>query len=128
MSFGNALADQKRYQKFRASLIVTDIARFCDNPKEASVQLENSIGYAPVARYVAKSFPLVERAIPVHVAKDNRYDYNLFDNYNFAVNRNTPANRTRAYEDYRELDLPVLATSAYHTIRGDGERFLVELK
>ncbi|GAB6393339.1 MAG: glucosyltransferase domain-containing protein [Treponematales bacterium] len=128
LSFGNALTDQKRYQEFRASLIVADIARFCDNPKEVSVQLENSIGYAPVVRHVAKSFPLVERAIPVHLSKNMRYGYNLFDNYNFAVNRNTPANRTRAYEDYRELDLPVLATSAYHTIRGDGERFLVELK
>lgn len=31
-------------------------------------------------------------------------------------------------EDFRELDLPVLKDTFYHTIRGDGERILIEFK
>jgi len=75
-------------------------------------------------------WPFWKRVIPIHLSggSGSRYGYNLFDNYNFSVNRNTPANRTQAYEDYRELDLPVLVTSAYHTIRSDGKCFLVLLK
>jgi hypothetical protein len=125
LSFGNALADQKRYQEFHAAQIVSELNHLCDNSENASVQFEGSIGYAPIVNHIAKSFPLVKRLVPVNLGENNKYGYNLLENYIFYVNRNVTNNRIRPYEDYRKLYLPVLVSTAMYAIKGDGEKFLV---
>jgi hypothetical protein len=125
LSFGNALADQKRYQEFRAAQITAELNHLCGNPKDTSVQFEGSIGHAPIVNHIAKSYPLVKRLVPVNLVENNKYGYNLLENYIFYANRNVTNNRIRPYEDYRKLDLPVLVSTAAYTIKGDGEKFLV---
>jgi uncharacterized protein with PQ loop repeat len=125
LSFGNSLADQKRYQEFFAAQIVSELNHLCDNSENVSVQFEGSMGHAPIVNHIAKSFPLVKRMVHVGLHENDKYGYNLLENYAFNANRNVTNNRIRPYEDYRKLYLPVLVSSAMYTIQGDGEKFLI---
>jgi len=138
-SYGNALADQKRYVNFRVTVLLQDLsALFPDKDKEEnkiSVQLKNRIGFAPSVRNIAAHNPIIYRLVPRVMREREDIDpwahvyYLLYfnfgptntDNFVMAKQNGEP------YVDYTALDLPVVLKTYYHTIRSDGKHVLIEL-
>ena len=133
-SYGNALADQARYAEFRITLLLRDLnALYPDRNKEdMTIQLENSIDYAPTVKNIAKNYPLIERLLPKRLEGDNCWDncyFSEYFNYSLFKNSNIPDIMTsEKYIDYNSLNLPVVLNTYYHTIQSDGNRILVTLK
>jgi len=124
-SYGNALADQARYAEFRITILLHDLSvLYPEADKDnLSIQLKNSIDFAPVVKNIAKHYPVIERLVPIRLgATGNDWNYRYFtDHFNY----------NPAYDlsiDFNSLNLPVVLDSYYQTIQSDGKRVLIILK
>jgi len=131
-SYGNALADQARYTEFRISMLLHDLSNlYPDQPEETiSIQLENSIDFAPTIQNISKHYPLIEKLVYKRLSGgDNIWEYFYFlKHFNYGQNR-VESNLPVFFPiDFRTLDLPVVLDSYYHTIKSDGIHCLVVLK
>jgi len=130
-SYGNALADQARYAEFRIGILTHDLsALYPDVSKDSmSIQIENSIDFAPSIKNIAKHNPVIERLVPSRLS-DSKLDYIYFLTY-FNDDR-FHANNEEAKEqkniDFSALNLPVVLDSYYHTIQSDGNHIIIVLK
>ena len=128
-SYGNALADQARYAKFREGLLLHDLnTLYIDhNNGDMSIQLKNTIDYTPTIKNIAKHNPIIERLVPIRLGETKSYwEHRYFmDHYNYNPNV-TYINPLDV--DFDSMDLPVVLDSYYHTIKSDGEHILVILK
>ena len=130
-SYGNALADQKRYAEFRVTLLLHDLSsiQFNRNIEDTSIQLQNSIGFAPTVKNISKNYPVIEKLVHIRLGMETDMHYNgVYFRIHFDYNCKTNISWMEGYTDYRTLDLPVVIDSYYHTIQSDGERVLVTLK
>ena len=129
-SYGNALADQKRYETFRSSLMLHDLnSLYPENTDDMTIQISNAIGFTPVIENIAKHNPVIKRLVPVQIKEDDMFSYINFLNYNnFGKFKSKVFSYSSDYEDFKKLDLPVVLDSYYHTIKSDGNRILVVLK
>jgi len=129
-SYGNALADQKRYASFRADILLQDLsALYPDKDKDKIIiQLSNTIGFTPAVKNIAKHNPIIYRLLSQDECWDNYY---FFVHYNYApfstANLKIVIREGEPYIDFNTLDLPIVKKTYYHTIRSDGKRVLVEL-
>jgi len=126
LSYGNALAEQKQYQNFRTTLLISDINRYLENSTfEPVIYIENSIGYSPVIDNVSKICPLVKRTVFVALYGGSDWGHLLLHHYRFSHKQDYDKS---VYTDTDHKSLPVLTENSYHTIRGNGEYFFVTLK
>jgi hypothetical protein len=118
-SYGNALADQKRYTNFRVAMLLHDLSGlFPDgDASKMPVEVENAIGFGPVTENIAKHYPLIKRLVP-----NNRH-YHLY----IYLSEYFHWERGRS-ENAEPPDMPVVLDSYYHTIRSDGEYIRVSFK
>ena len=127
-SYGNALADQARYTEFRISILLHDLSALYPNhnSEDMTIQLKNSIDYAPSIQNIAKRYPVIERLVPKRLgATGNDWDYRYFqDHFNYKPIKMNDSSSV----DFNILNLPVVLDSYYHTIQSDGERVLITLK
>jgi hypothetical protein len=128
-SYGNALADQARYAEFRIGMLLHDLntLRLDQNNSDVSIQLKNSIDFAPTVKNIAKHYPIIERLVPTRLGATNIFLYSRYflDHFNY--------NSNIMYIDpsiinFDYINLPTVLDSYYHTINSDGERILVILK
>jgi len=126
-SYGNALADQARYAEFRIGILLHDLSALYPDPdkKDISIQLKNSIDYAPSIKNIAKHYPVIEQLVPKRLGTGNEWDYcGYFPiHFNYLQSMNTDL-----LIDYNSLNLPVVLDSYYHTIQSDGDHILITLK
>ena len=124
-SYGNALADQARYAEFRIGVLLHDLsALFSEQHNELIfIQFQNSIDYAPSIKNILKYYPIIERLVPKRLGVTNSY----WDDYRYILD----------HFNYKKMELDcsppivngnVVLDSYYHTIKSDGENFLVILK
>jgi len=119
-SYGNALADQKRWNDFRVELVLTDLNHlFHDNTKDTRIAFQNETGFGPVTENIARHAPLIKRLVPQSL----RYHvmHYLIDYYHFGTWEKTSRSLTTK-------DLPVVLDTYYHTIKSDGANILVVFK
>jgi hypothetical protein len=148
LMYGNAFFEQREYEKFRATILISDLNRFITrteygnggrnfvfspenemyfNTEWPIVRLENSVGYPPVVESMSIKFPVIKRFVYVGLVgtDDNWWGHLPLLIYGFP-------HRTNYYEEKRDWvpkeSLPVLSDNGYHTIRGNGEQFFVTLK
>ena len=133
-SYGNALADQMRYANFRITILLHDLSALFPDKDEnkLSLQLDNSIGFTPAVKNIAKHNPVIYKLVPPMLLENDSWSNVYFlDYYNFSssIDVNFKVNREdeRQYNDFNTLDLPVILKTYYHTIKSDGKRVLVEL-
>jgi len=128
-SYGNALADQERYAKFRITLLLHDLSDLYPsrNGETMSIQLDKTIGFVPSIKNISKHYPIIERLVPKRLGEDANYDtYYYLYHYNVS---NMEENRPFLSSiDFNSMDLPVVKDSYYHTIKSDGSHILVILK
>lgn len=126
-SYGNALADQARYTDFRLNILLSDISSLYPNwnREEMTIQLKNSIDFAPSIKNISKHNPIIERLVPKRLEKETNWDNYYFDPAHFEKDGDI----SNKYDtDTDSLDLPVVLDSYYHTIQSDGSRILITLK
>ncbi|MDR2783341.1 MAG: glucosyltransferase domain-containing protein [Treponema sp.] len=121
-SYGNALADQKRYTDFRVEILLHDLSSLFPSRDKAkmSVDLENMIGFGPVTENISEHYPVIKRLVPV-----NRYYhvYVYMSEY-FHWGRGT----SETSPPPPPSDMPVVLDSYYHTVKSDGEHIRVLFK
>jgi len=133
-SYGNALADQARYTDFRISILLHDLSGLYPDAgrDDLSIQLKNSIEFAPTIKNAAKNYPVIEKLVQKRLAEDycwDNYYFTEYFNYMHFKKVNIPLNAPDGnYIDYNSLQLPVVLDSYYHTIQSDGSRVLIILK
>ncbi|MCL2154468.1 MAG: glucosyltransferase domain-containing protein [Leptospirales bacterium] len=126
-SYGNALADQKRYNDFRTEIILNDLSKlYPDNKNKAiSILLINSIDFAPSINNIAKRKPIIKRLVPKNLKGGWMWGYYyLIYHYNFNLQFADGWREQKIEEDGLEL----LLDTRYHTIKGNSEKILVILK
>lgn len=129
LSYGNALYIQREYTDFRVTGVIQELNRLeaFNSESEKTVQIFGSIGLSPVLRNQPQDYQMLNRLVPVTFRGPGWYHGTVgFDKYYGLKNVRT-IYRT-AEMDLSTLDLPVLSDTMYFTIRGDGERFMIQLK
>jgi len=135
LSYGNALADQKRYANFRATILLQDLNDLFPPDKvenKIAVELKNTIGFTPVVKNIGIHNPVIYRIVPLMITEEgffNNLYYNVFFNFSPFANPNITNSMLdgKPYVDFSTLNLPIVKKTYYHTIRSDGKRVLVEL-
>ena len=128
-SYGNALADQARYAEFRIGILLHDLNTInLDKDKnEMSIQLQNSIDFAPTIKNIAKHYPIIERLVPTRLGETIRFFDSRYFLYHFNYNPNVKY-VDKSVIDFVPMNLPLILDSYYHTIQSDGEHILITLK
>jgi hypothetical protein len=128
-SYGNALADQKRWMDFRAEILLQDLSTLGPdlNKYDMAIQLEGWIGFAPSINNVAKHYPIITRLVPVQLGLGtyiwgNTY---LLEYFNWGTINMIAGFIQQQFDD---TDLQVVLDSYYHTIKTDGQRIVVVFK
>lgn len=124
-TYGNALNLQKEYTEFRIQMVIADLDDLgvLNSGNEVKLQVAGGIGKSPILDNMPQDYQMLNRLVP-----------NTFDGgddltrYQFYCYYDLPNVAEYYREDLTQLDLPVLKDGGYHTIRGDGEYLLVELK
>ena len=117
-SYGNALADQKRYTHFRAELLLSDLNALFPgrNGNDMEIHLENNIGFGPLTENIARHYPVVKRLVPLN----RLYQFDKYMTEYFRWEKG------KTWEGSGSL--PVIFDSYYHVIKSDGKRIVVSLK
>jgi hypothetical protein len=121
-AYGNALADQKRYNNFRTELLLNDLAALFPPKTEEPylLTLVNDIGFSPVVENVAVNNPVVKSLVHINLKASCPFVYIYVSQYHrFKLSWNeVPVDET----------MPVVFDSYYHTIRSKDNQIIVILK
>lgn len=125
LTYGNALYIQKTYTDFRIAQVITDLndMEVFLGEKPVVVQIAGSIGQSPVVCSMSKSCNILNRLVPVQFRETWIWGQAQFYGYYGLKNiiRDTS-------QDLTTYGLPVIKDSMYHTIYGNDEYVLIELK
>jgi hypothetical protein len=118
-SYGNALADQKRYTNFRVELLLHDLSSLFPGRDKSNmpVAIENMIDFGPVTENISKQYPVIKRLVP----SNTHYHVYVYLSEYFHWGRGSS-------DTAAPPDMPVLLDSYYHTIRSNGEHIRVTFK
>lgn len=127
-TYGNALDVQQDYTDYRIAAVIDDLdetgAFNSEEPK--TVQVVGTIGYAPGIYAMDQDYQILNRLIPI-LFQDSSWEWGVFEFENYYALPKVKWSRDENI-DLRDMDLPLLRDSIYHTIRGNSEYLLIELK
>lgn len=124
-TYGNSLYVQKEYTNFRMQEVIDDLddmgILLAGDP--VTVQISGTIGQSPVLRNMPQDYEMLNRLVPITFNGTNYWGtyefYHYYDLANIIEDDSV---------DLKVHDLPVLKETMYHTIKGEGQQILVELK
>lgn len=125
-TYGNALAEQKRYTDFRVQMVINDLNRVTAyNPKHKySVQINGNIGKAPAVERMQQKWPALRRLVPSTFGSDWVWNQFYFFNY-FKLNADK---WDKKKGDMKEMNLPIIVDSRYHLIQADDKHVMITLR
>ena len=130
LAYGNCLAEQRRYENFRAQLVLNDLSKLpnMDNKHTRKMQLQGTVGYSPVVHRISKRYKVLERFIHPNVSADFCFgEFYLFHYFNLPGITQVPSWGDEQRTLY-EKDLLVFVDTAYHRIKADDRSIIVLLK
>lgn len=132
LTYGNALACQKDYMHYRMGALVSDLneLEIMNTNEEKDILLVGDIGYSPVIRSMAESYPVLERESFIGSGDGlicSGLGEGIWGGYYFYHYLNIP-NIESASDDEDYQNFPVLKDTMYHTIRGCDNSIVIELK
>lgn len=125
-TYGNALKEQDWYLNFRMQLVISDLNSLdgiAENEKKI-LQLDGTAGYAPIVKRMKEEYPMVPRLVKNSFGDSGWYWDDYYFRHYFKL-KNVKKDKTI---DLREMDLPIIKDTMYHTIRGKDEYILIEIK
>ena len=123
-AFGNAQSQQVKQAEFRCALLLEDLSKIMpaqDNGEPSEILVANKIGYAPAVQNLIKVYPLTEICVDIY-ADDRDSTQLILNSYGFFEFADGKSH------NLQKQDLPVLLDTAYHTIQGQDNKFLVTFK
>lgn len=126
-TYGNALVVQSNYTDFRIHMVMSDINEleiFTDD-KKTEIQIFGSIGRSPIIKNMPQDYQILNRLIPETFHGGGAWGqcgfYNYYGIKNVSSNWRSPSN-------IPESELPIIKDTMYHTIKGNDDVILIELK
>lgn len=120
-AYGNAQAEQKDYIKFRATILLQDLAKVVEETDDTVEFLfVNNIGHANVVNNMIEVYPVMEKLVDTGLAQD-RYSEFVLESMNFFTL--VPGTNT----DY-DTSLPVVLENQYHKIQKNGNKYIITYK
>lgn len=118
-AYGVALAEQKQYQDFRVEQLLGDLAQHSVHGEKTYVSFSGSIGLSKGIDVNGNTFPLVNELITVVPSGGGIWNDDLLSSYNF-----------NCEDEYLSENpgWPLLVSSYYHDIYGEGNHFFIVLK
>ena len=121
-TYGNALADQKRYDEFRTELLIGDLSYLLPERTDESyaVTIVNNIGFSPVVENVAVNNPVIKKIVHLNLKEGCPFMYMYLSKYH----------KFNLYRDGEPIDesIPIAFDSYYHTIKIRDNKIVVILK
>lgn len=118
-AYGVALAEQKQYQNFRAGILIADLGKYVKSTEKSYVSFSGSIGLSDGVQVNADTFPLIGNMVTVVPSGGGIWNDDLLTSYNF-----------NCEDEYLSENpgWPLLTSSRYHDIYGEGNHFFVVLR
>ena len=125
-TYGNALAVQKDYTDYRIAAVVHDLDELdvMETGDSKVCQLEGDIGFAPEISHMPQDYEMLNRLVPNTFGYSSSY----WRGFRFFMYYGLKNLDWDTDYDLTEYDLPVLKNSIYHTIYGNDEYILIELR
>jgi hypothetical protein len=123
--YGNALNVQQEYTDFRILQVIDDLQEldFVQSDTSITAQVTGTIGYAPVLRNMPQDYQIMNRLVRVMFVGYWNWGICQISNYYDLRNMNWVYGLDLSGEN-----LEVLSDTMYHTILGNDEYLLIELK
>ena len=92
LAYGNALAEQKRYETFRAHILLNDVSKIpgLDRNNVMKMQLKGNVGYSPVLQRMQKRYPILNLLVNIQLKEGycfgEFYLFNYFPYWSLWVN------------------------------------------
>ena len=117
-AYGVALAEQKQYQDFRVEHLLSDLSQHTIQDEKNYVSFSGSIGLSDGIAVNSDTFPLINQLISVVPSGGGIWNDDLLSSYNF-----------NCEDEYLSENpgWPLLQTSYYHDIYGEGNHFFIVL-
>ncbi len=124
LTYGNALAEQKRYTDFRIQNLISDMSdcEIFNSTEEKIVILKGSIGKSPVVERISNNYPILNSLVPNTLAED--WYWSQFYFYNYFNLKNIKA----ANGNLDEEKMNLLKESMYQKIYNKDNLVLIVLK
>lgn len=124
-TYGNALSVQKDYTEFRIQAVIQDLndLELFTTDAVKTVELSGTIGQAPVLRNMPQDYQILNRLIP-----DTFSGGWMWGQYRFYHYYGIPNIQQDDSVYLSVQNMPILKDTMYHTIRGEGNYVLIELK
>ena len=118
-AYGVALAEQKQYQDFRVEHLLSDLSQHTIQDEKNYVSFSGSIGLSDGIAVNSDTFPLINQLISVVPSGGGIWNDDLLSSYNF-----------NCEDEYLSENpgWPLLKSSYYHDIYGEGNHFFIVLK
>lgn len=127
-TYGNALAEQKRYTDFRINLLINDLNDIKPQQGLLEMQLDGNIGKAPtITKRLEQRYPIVKRLVPSTLGGGG-WVWNEYYLYNYFALPGIKQHIDTKKEDFKNFNLPVFVNSRYHDIKTEGKHILVTFK
>ena len=124
-TYGNALKLQKDYTLYRMELVAQDLNELecavSDDIK--AVRLVGNIGHSPIIENMPDDYDMLMRLVPETFGGDLMWNEYYFFHY---LDLRNVVKTDSGY--LLKMDLPVLKDTMYHTIRGNRNYIVIELK
>ena len=130
-TYGNALIEQKRFAESRIQLVLQDLNELplMNDGNFRVVAINGDVGYAPVVDRIPDNQGILSRLVPTLVSGNDwgeNYIYCFYGIKNIAMLED--GSYVLDEMDITELDLPVIKDTMFHTIRGDHQYIVIDLK
>ena len=124
-TYGNALSLQKDYTEFRIQMVMEDLSELdaFAGKEKVLLRLEGSIGVTPILGNIPEDYEILDRLVPETFAGgDDLTEYRFYCYYglDYIADNGSSEECTP--------DMPILKDGIFHTIRGEENRILIQLK
>lgn len=110
LCYGNTIAEQKRFNFLRTTLLASDLAEVCSQTEEVKLHINNNFEQAPTVSAAAEILPLANRLCS-GIFADDRWGYHYLSQY-------FHFNFLKVKESVDDSDFAVLKENTYHIIKG----------
>lgn len=125
-TYGNAFSVQEKYTDFRIQEVVQDLSEIEEiaNKEECIVQLDGTIGYAPIIKNMPQNYNMLTRLIPITFC--GKWIWGGYKFYNYYGLTNVKWEEDKDVDNYQ--DWPLIQKSAYHEIYKQENHIVIRLK
>ncbi|MBQ9764476.1 MAG: glucosyltransferase domain-containing protein [Phascolarctobacterium sp.] len=129
-TYGNALAEQKRYTDFRTQLVLSDISKlnYPISSKKYEMMLYGNAGKSPVVKNMERKYRVLSRLVPSTLGSNWWWNEYYLYNYFSLPNVKQIFGDKKKFKKFENAEIPVVVDTWYHTIKRNEKYILVKFK